>query len=1138
MKRSVSNRTFIIYFSAIAVISLIYGITNYRAAFPEVALNIQVSRTEAIEQAQNYLTERNFDVSEYTQTAIFTGQGLAKHFIDMELGVERLTELALDSLDLWYWKVRFFEPLQSLEYWVRIDPAGEVIAFNRTVAEEDSGSTLSPEVAKIMVEAFLINQLNIDLEYWEYIEVNSEDRPYRRDHTFTYELINFRVADAPYRIDLRMQGAVISGYSKSLKVPESWMRKFRNLRSDNDMYQNIANALSFLILVMMFFYFFRHIRQRQVPWKTAFLLGGILAVAKFAMTLNSMPITMSGFDTTKSMSAFLSESIIIDLIISLKAALVIILMIGAGEMLYRRDYPTKLALHNLLTKRGYRSSEFIQATFVGYLMVAVVFGFMVFYYIIGKKFGIWAPANIDFSNTVSTWMPWIYPLAISLGAALAEEFMFRMFGISLFLRLTRSKFLAVIIPAFIWGFMHSFYAQEPGFARGIEVGIIGIIAGVVMLRFGIWATLVWHFVMDVVLIDIALFQSDSIFLWISGLAVSVVLAIPAIIALIIYLRTKKFGLVEDLLNRNVINPPQLKPRVKNKIIPKELNLPNAQDNQMSPSSRKIAFIVGLAGIIIALFPTKPELSDSYNPIVSRSEAIETAKSGLQDKYGIDPEEYLISIIDTEWLLSDYDNYRISKSAMNSYLHKYGDIEVAKNILFEEGKYSYSLWMIHLQKEFETEGYRCAIDKHRGTPSFWQDYSDTTSGAELSLDSARTLAYEVFKQKEIYFDQFVMMAENTRQRPARKDHFFNWRDTTYVVGEAFYTHSGNVHGDEVHVSVGRSLTIPEGWLRWEKEKSSRYLIVQILSFGLIIMLTIHALWSLGHNVIKQKISWKAGWIAGGLSALVLTMSKLNELPSLYFNYNSSVPLSKFLLNASLTDIFEVLAPSLFIVVGISLAEALIRSNYGQSPWTSSNQSKQDRLNELSIFIGSVGLVVGVGWVLSAATEWFNLPVHNFELKSIGTLSMYSIAFGNFAEAFQSISQSTIVIIFVMLIRSSFAKYWVRWLAVLLIAGSIVAYIGVSSGNLTSPEFIWIIARGLVLISVTYFIITNWIRHRILLFIVIVFTISLTRSGFIMVSWTIQHYHMQAIITLILSSIPILWISLKILFTHIKSRQTMR
>ena len=86
-------------------------------------------------------------------------------------------------------------------------------------------------------------------------------------------------------------------------------------------------------------------------------------------------------------------------------------------------------------------------------------------------------------------------MAIGVLAATNEEFTFRLFAIPFMQKLTGSRMLAVILPRF-WSFLHSNYPQEPGYIRGIEIGIMGIVAGLVMLRWGIVATLIWHYTVD------------------------------------------------------------------------------------------------------------------------------------------------------------------------------------------------------------------------------------------------------------------------------------------------------------------------------------------------------------------------------------------------------------------------------------------------------------------------------------------------------------------------------------------------------------------------------------------------------------------------------------------------------------------
>ncbi len=116
-------------------------------------------------------------------------------------------------------------------------------------------------------------------------------------------------------------------------------------------------------------------------------------------------------------------------------------------------------------------------------------------------------------------------------------------------RLTKSRVLAIILPAFSWSFLHSAYPQEPGYTRGIEVGIIGIVAGIVMLHWGILATLIWHYTVDASLVGLLLVRSNSMYFKISGVIVGAAALAPLIFSGVAYLRRGHFAPVDDLLNR-------------------------------------------------------------------------------------------------------------------------------------------------------------------------------------------------------------------------------------------------------------------------------------------------------------------------------------------------------------------------------------------------------------------------------------------------------------------------------------------------------------------------------------------------------------------------------------------------------------
>ena len=109
-----SNRNFILISAIIAVIALLYGILNFKRAFPEIAINFTLSRKAALNTAQDFLIGRGFELKDFKRSIIFDYDQTAKLFMERELGVERTAGLAQDSINVWWWEARFFKPLEKL----------------------------------------------------------------------------------------------------------------------------------------------------------------------------------------------------------------------------------------------------------------------------------------------------------------------------------------------------------------------------------------------------------------------------------------------------------------------------------------------------------------------------------------------------------------------------------------------------------------------------------------------------------------------------------------------------------------------------------------------------------------------------------------------------------------------------------------------------------------------------------------------------------------------------------------------------------------------------------------------------------------------------------------------------------------
>src|SRR5207253_1503600 len=264
---------------------------------------------------------------------------------------------------------------------------------------------------------------------------------------------------------------------------------------------------------------------------------------------NQWQFERAGYDTHDSYASFVVLRLGIALLSALGTALMVTLVLPGGEPLYRSYQPNRMQLSKAFTMRGLRSREFFSSAVVGLALAAGHIGFIVAFYLVGSRFGVWAPQDLNYSDAVNTTFPWIAGVAIGLMASTSEEFLFRLFAIPFVERVTKSRVLAVILPAFSWSFLHSAYPQEPGYIRGIEVGIIGVVAGMVMLRWGILATLIWHYTVDASLVGMLLIRSNSLYFKISGVVVGAAALAPLALACISYLTRGGFETAEDLLNR-------------------------------------------------------------------------------------------------------------------------------------------------------------------------------------------------------------------------------------------------------------------------------------------------------------------------------------------------------------------------------------------------------------------------------------------------------------------------------------------------------------------------------------------------------------------------------------------------------------
>jgi hypothetical protein len=849
-------------------------------AFPEASVDFRVSRSAALVQARDFLQGLGDSTAGYRSTIVFDSDETAKNYLERELGLGEANRLMASQVNVWHWSARYFRSGQKEEYAAEVSPAGRVVGFDHTIEEDRAGPRLDRAAAIALAEKFLRDRAGIDLGRYDFLpeEASSIERPNRRDWSFAWERHGFRAKDAPDWLQVTIQGGQVGGFRQFLKVPEAWQRDFTRLRSSNLLYQQIAQIFFALLFAAVVLVLLRLGRRGLLSWGGALRLGGVLAVLFLIKAINEWPLTLAGYDTNSTYGSFLIDRMGGAILASLGVGLLVALTIAAAEPLYRSDFPEKLRLGAVFTPAGIRTKSFFTSCVVGLTFAAAHIGFVVAFYLIGRRFGFWLPEDIKYTNAVSTAVPWISPLAIAIYAATSEEFLFRLFAIPYLLRLTRSRVVAVVVPAFIWGFLHSAYVVEPGYARGLEVGLIGIVAGLVFLRWGIVATLVWHYTVDALLIGLFLLRSESFYFRFSGAVVAFFVLIPLGVAAAAFVLRRRFVPAEPLLNR--ARP--LESRPAEPVSPP----PAAPAQEYRPASARTRWIVvgaGALGLLLA-FAVKPQAIGGFLRLrVDGRQALRIADRALAERH-LDPSQYHHAVT----FGGAFD------PVANEYLRRQVGVEGANRIFRSE--VPLALWRVRYFRNLEKEEYNVFLTPDGSVYSFRHVLDEKAPGESLGNQQALARAELYLREaKGVNFSDWKLVQAKSEQRPARVDHDFVW-ESSRAIGQARVRMEVEVLGEEVE-GYHTFLHVPEQWRRSLTRQTalrSAYGVARVAFFGLLVLVVCVLFFREMRRPPGAAIPWRrlSVWAAAGtLGILLLFASNFQNLLALY---DTAWPFKAFLL----------------------------------------------------------------------------------------------------------------------------------------------------------------------------------------------------------------------------------------------------
>jgi membrane protease YdiL (CAAX protease family) len=888
-----SEKRALILWVICGLLGLVFAQRYFFRAFPEAAVDFKVSRTEAQQRGRNFVQGLGENLDGYQSTITFQVDDNAKTYLERELGLQEANHLMSSELNIWFWDVRFFKPQQEEEYRVHVSPAGKVVAYNHKIEEARGEKSLSREEALAAAKQFLQTKLGSNLDNWNFLpeEANSQTRPNRLDWSFTWERKNFKAKDAPYRLEVGLQGDRIGNTQEFLQVPEAWTRSYQHLRSTNIFYNQIALIPYGFLLGAALWLGISLMRQDKTSWGAALKLGVLVAVLFFLMQANDWNSIRASYDTHQAYSSFVTAQLAKLLLGALATGLMVTLVLPGGEPLYRAAQPARLRLYQAFSRRGIRSKEFFSSSVVGISMAVAHMGFIVAFYMIGSKFGVWAPQDLSYSDVVNTSFPWIAGVAIGVMAATSEEFLFRLFAIPFLEKMTGSRILAVILPAFFWSFLHSAYPQEPGYIRGVEVGLIGILAGVVMLRWGIVATLIWHYTVDASLVGMLLIRSDNLYFKISGVVVGLAAVAPLAWSGISYLARGSFEAVDDLLNGA---EPVGEISLERQPAAAETAFSSRRYDPLATGTIGFLALCVILGGSLAFTLKREKIGDYLRLSVDNRIAVSRADRVMRE-HGLDPNTFrkAAQFVDaTNPLANEYLWRRLSISQINK--------------IYAE-RVPGALWRVRYFRDSQPEEFAIVLKPDGSLHAFRHTLAEAAKGANLSKEEAQSIAEKFLREKkQIDLAAWKLMEANSDKRPNRTDHTLTWQQVAPFDPEnagardsadhAYARMDVQVLGDEA-VNYRTYVKIPEEFTRKQEEFSLPRMLFTVGKYSLYLGLVVSVFVFYFQRLRSQPagtVPWRrlTLWSMAGFVAFLGSFLLGKGIPALLMQYPTALSLRMF------------------------------------------------------------------------------------------------------------------------------------------------------------------------------------------------------------------------------------------------------
>lgn len=819
-----------IVLGVLSVASLFFVYQYFDKVVPFVHVKITMDSAQARTVSQELARKYQWDVEGYDLAVQFKSDGELQAFVELEGGGKPsfIEMIEKDYHQPYEWIVRFYKPSEIREILIGYTPDGKPYEFLLKIPEAQQGAVLSRAHADEIAQAGA-KDWGVDLSVYDFVEHHSIMQPGgRMDHTFVYERHDVTLQKGLYRLTLKVCGDVFATLDRSVKIPDEFKRRYAQMFADNKLLANMtSNIAIFLYLFVIAFlcgiFFYRDRRYLLVRSHVYVMM--FFAAIYFASSLNSWPLLWNHYPTHMPVLLFMFNALVGIVIGSVLFSLFVGIICVITDAADRYVFGRHIQFLKSWSPGVGGSYQILQMTMLGYVGAILMLGYETLYTLWTQYMGWWSPLStlID-PNVLSSYLPFLSPVAMSFQAGFWEEFALRGLPLAGIMFLTRnSRYKAwwfggmMIVQALIFGALHANYPQMPAYYRVIELIIPSLTWGMFFYWFGLLPGIIAHFVYDALLFCIPI--------WISCLIVQKIICVVCILipfwVVVIHwlLQKRKFVKASASAYNHTVRYQE----------PLEDKAPfhRAVGKPFSLVAQLVLIVFGLVGFGFLYISNEWNFATPAVKITrSQAEAIATpVAQEMNDQ------------LDESWTISSEVVSPVELDGNKFIWQEYGQLQYQAL----QSSYVVPTYFLVSWKKFtgsvedRAEELKVLVGTDGAVLGKRHVFPEGRPGADLSECDAQQVALsEIQKMYGIAEAHLELVSCETKKHPERRDYKIVYKDiVSYTLDRGQGRITISLAGNQLS-EIQRNVYAPEVWQRDENSRQTKSAVFKMILFVFVIL----------------------------------------------------------------------------------------------------------------------------------------------------------------------------------------------------------------------------------------------------------------------------------------------------------------